>query len=352
MKMKILSGKLCLGILALSLITAPNVFGFGYGYGAAATGGTNTFHVTNLNDSGTNSLRDALSARGRNIVFDVSGTIALQSALLIPNNTTIDGTTKNITISGSDVSMSGNNNIIIRNLRFRETTSGPSGKCSLQGASCSTIMVDHCSIESGRWDCLEFTASSHDVTVEYCIIGQGVDPQYFGCLIDVSRNITLHHNLWIDNNNRNPKLKGNCQYINNVVYNWCDAGGVQGGHSSVVWKSDFVNNYFIKGPNSYNDTWINDCAASDQWYVSGNYYDLDKNGSLNGTAIPNSAFTAFGVTILTTPQYPTPSIPTDSAASAVSQAASGQWGCQPIDAFDSTLLGYLKSYGTAGRKGP
>ena len=125
-------------------------------------------------------------------------------------------------------------------------------------------------------------------------------------------------------------MKANSQYINNVVYNWIDAGGLEGGHSSAAWKSDFINNYFIKGPNSANNDWINDCTANDQWYVSGNYYDLDNNGSLNGTAIPNSAFTAFGVTILTSRQYSSPSIPTDSAATAVSQAAAGQWGASRL----------------------
>ena len=147
-------------------------------------------------------------------------------------------------------------------------------------------------------------------------------------------------------------MKGNCQYINNVVYDWIDAGGLEGGHSSAPWKSDFINNYFIKGPLSANNNWINDCTSNDQWYVTGNFYDLDNNGTLNGTAIPNSAFTAFGVTLLSSRQYSSPSIPTDTAASAVGQAAAGSWGCQPIDSFDSTLLGYLKSYGKTGRKGP
>jgi pectate lyase len=352
MKITTLNGKLCMGIIALSLAMAPNVFAFGYGYGAAATGGTTTFHVTNLNDSGTGSLRDALSAGGRNIVFDVSGTITIKSTLVIPSNTTLNNTAQNITVTGYSVSMSGANNIIIRNVRFRETTSGPSGKCSLQGAPCNTVMIDHCSIELGRWDCFEATGGSHDITLEYCIIGQGVDPQYFGALFDGDGNITLHHNLWIDNNNRNPKLKANSQYINNVIYNWCDAGGVQGGHSSAPWVSDFIGNYFIKGPNSLNDNWASDCTANDQWYHLNNYLDLDLDGTLNGTKISNAQFTTLGVTQLASQQYPTPSIPTDSAATAVGQAVAGQWGAQPIDSFDSTLIGYLKSYGKSGRKGP
>jgi pectate lyase len=244
------------------------------------------------------------------------------------------------------VSISNKKNIIIKNVRFREDSTAPSDKCSLQGSACANIMVDHCSIEWGRWDCLEFTGSSHDITVQYCIIGQGIDPQYFGCLLDSDDRLSIHHNLWIDNKTRNPKLKMNGQYVNNVVYNWGATGGIVGGHSSAVWTCDIINNYFIKGPSSANNNWVTDCTANDHWYPSGNYTDMDKNGSLNGTLLTPANFTSVGCTVLSSRQWP--SLPTDSAATAVSQAAGGQWGCQPLDSTDTKYVGYLKSYGKTG----
>ena len=353
MKSKTLAKIVFLGSLALSLAAMPKAFAFGYGFGAGATGGTTPYVVTNLNDSGAGSFRTGVGTSGNDVTFAVSGTIVLQSELSVASNVTIDGTTANITITNNTVSLSGSHNIIIKNIRFREGEAGGSGKCSLQGAPYSNVMIDHCSIELGRWDCFEATSGSSLVTVQYCIIGQGIDPQYFGALMDADSNLTLHHNLWIDNNDRNPKLEANSQYINNVVYNWIDAGGLEGSHSKAAWKSDIIGNYFIKGPLSSNNNWAFDCNGNDQWFYSGNYVDLNLNGTLDGSLLVSSNYTALGITTLTNQQYnPTPAVPVDTASTAVREAVSGSWGCQPLDAFDTTLLGYLKSYGTAGRKGP
>ena len=109
------------------------------------------------------------------------------------------------------------------------------------------IILDHVSIQWGRWDTVDMTDSS-DVTIQYSIIGPGIAPQRFGCLCE-SDNITFSHNLWISNESRNPKAKGKIQFINNVVYNWGKVGLV-GGHSEGEHSLDVIGDVFIKGPSS------------------------------------------------------------------------------------------------------
>ena len=102
------------------------------GFGKYAVGGRNgsVYHVTNLNDSGTGSLRDAVSKPNRIVVFDVAGVIKLNSRLVFSNNLYVAGQTapgEGITVYGNGVSFSGASNSIVRYLRFRMGAGGDSG---------------------------------------------------------------------------------------------------------------------------------------------------------------------------------------------------------------------------------
>jgi hypothetical protein len=105
-------------------------------------------------------------------------------------------------------------------------------------------------------------------------------------------NITVARNLWIDNQNRNPKGKANMQYINNVVYNW-GSGGYAGGHSGAVWNQDIVGNYFLKGPSS-GDSFLAQFTSTDHVYQTGNVADLDRDGQLSGREVVETGFRGQG----------------------------------------------------------
>ena len=109
------------------------------GWGRFASGGRtgSVYHVTNLNDSGTGSLRDAVSQPNRIVVFDVSGVIRINSRIVFSKNLYVAGQTapgEGITVYGDGVSFSGADNIIVRYMRFRMGAVGTKDK--IGRASC------------------------------------------------------------------------------------------------------------------------------------------------------------------------------------------------------------------------
>jgi pectate lyase len=325
------------------------------GFGQFATGGSGgeIFHVTTLDDSGTNSFRDAVSKPNRTVVFDVGGIIRLKSNIAASSDITLDGKSApgdGVTLYGRSVSFSGQKNVIVRYLRFREGISGDKGKCSVNLSGGSDMIFDHCSIEWGRWDCLGLTQGSHDITFQNCIIGEGVDPQRFGSLSDDANNITYTHNLWINNQSRNPKAKGRIQYVNNVVYNW-GVCGLVGGHSEADHFQDVVGNYFIAGPNS-NQHAVGECAATDHIFLKGNFADLDKDGKLNGRELTQKDFGSGdgAPTFVDSPSNGSlDNLKIEPAESALTNVLANAGCSLHRDAVDARLIDAVKSFGTRGK---
>ncbi len=277
----------------------PGAEGFGkYAKGARATSSPAIYHVTNLNDSGTGSFRDAISQPNRIVVFDVAGVINITSRLIFSSNITVAGQTapgEGVVIYGNGVSFSGTKDVIIRYMRFRMGLKGDAGKDAAGIANGSDMIFDHCSITWGldetfsiSWD--DKGTEPGNITISNSIIGQGIMIHSAGGLIQTNGGVTLYKDLYVDNKTRNPKVKGLNQYVNNVCYNWGSGGGyILGDTEGSSWAA-IENNYFIKGPaTGGTDAFV---RANQYFQVcqSGNYLDYTTDGVLNGISADTADF--------------------------------------------------------------
>jgi pectate lyase len=339
-------------ILTGSTVAArPPAFPGAQGFGATATGGRggSVYHVTNLKESGDGSLADACSQPNRTVVFDVGGIIGIKTRIMVSDNVTIAGQTApgdGIAVYGFGIVTNGKN-IIVRYLTVLGSLANmPEDKCTITWDGASNVIYDHCSIGWGRWDNIHVTNTT-DATLQYCIIGEGIDPQRFGAITDGTRNWTVHHNLWINLKSRNPKMKCFLQYINNIVYNY-GCCGIVGGHSAADNYQDVVNNYFIGGPNSGED-YLSDWTTTDHAYSSGNYADLNKDGVLNGVEVTTGDFARAGATVETAPHLTSPvPVTVESAADAYATVLNKAGSSLHRLAMDNRLIGHVKSLGKQG----
>ena len=250
------------------------------GHGRYVTGGRGgtVVHVTNLNDSGSGSLRDAVGSKNRIVVFDVAGVIALKSDLVIKDNVTIAGQTApapGITLRYYTVRPGSNN--IIRFIRFRrgQEKDKNDGADATWQRNKTGIILDHCSFS---WS-IDEVASFYDnnnFTMQWCTIGESLNNAGHGKGAHGYGGIwggklaSFHHNLICHVNNRSPRFNGarynwsgytgnklysqykwantlqaeNVDFRNCVIYNCGNGcyGGPGGG------QINMVNNYYKGGP--------------------------------------------------------------------------------------------------------
>lgn len=327
-------------------IAFPGAEGCGR-FAAGGRGGT-VYKVINLNDSGIGSFRDAVSQPKRTIIFSVSGVIRIKDKIKAAPDITIAGQTApgaGITVYGNSVSFSGNS--IVRYMRFRGSDNMPRGACVVVLDSLDKLILDHVSIEWGRWDDLHIKNSTN-VTLQYCLVADGIEPQRFGSLIENPRFVTIHHCLWADNQSRNPKAKAKIEYINNVVYNWGTSGFV-GGHSAEDHYQDLAGNYFIAGPNS-TDNFLAMFTATDHVYQQNNMVDMNKDGQLNGRPVTNDDFIKQKATLLTQPSMlPKSNVKIGTPQQAYQIVIAKAGASLHRDAVDTRIIGYVTSLGKTGK---
>jgi hypothetical protein len=323
----------------------------GFGRFTVGARGKDVYHVTNLNDSGPGSFRDAISQSNRTVVFDVGGVIKITSRLIFKPNLTIAGQTApggGITIYGDGTSFSGAHHNIVRYMRFRMGVGGESAKDTVAVAHGHDMIWDHCSLSWGRDGNFDLNPSSGEtitnITLQDSIVAQGLQTHSTGGLV-VSSGTSIIRSLWIDNNSRNPKARGTLQFVNNIIYNWVTSGYILG---DTAGRSDgaMVGCYFIPGPETKGGT-LDSPTPAYNIYATGNYYDSNKNGVLDGKLLGKGDFGS--ATWCETPSVEFPPVPALTAQAALDYVTKHAGASLWRDEVDKFVFNELASLGKSGK---
>jgi len=333
-----------LGALLLTLVTCgfgPNTtlpqaiaaplpaFPGALGFGADATGGRSgtVYRVTNLNDSGAGSFRDAVSQGNRIVVFTVGGYVVLKSAVPVSSNITIAGQTApgdGIGIMGNEVSFSGSNNIICRYIRFRQgTIDTNSSHSGINLLNVTNAIFDHISIEFAQWNNID-AVGANNITIQNSIDAEPIGQQFNAHTETVGGNFTWYNDIFSSAHNRSPLAKINTQYVNNVVYNF--QAGYTAGNSANNFRHDIVNNAFITGPSTTNSGDAYFQMTGQSVYISGNTENGSSLGYPGGTTHLSVQWSV-----------DTASLPTSDAANALAHDIAYS-GDLPRDDVDSQVI--------------
>lgn len=267
------------------LIAFPYADGFGK-YTSGGNGGT-IIHVTNLNDNGAGSFREAIKTNGvRIVVFDVGGTINATTLLEIgavdnaqniaKENITIMGETApfpGITITGKGIDIL-TSNVIIRYLTVRRGSLGEEDGIRIKnwgvnGYKVSNVIIDHCTISHASDENFSISGANsvsdvRDVTFSNNMLGHPYTG-YNSLLATYVYNYSYIGNFFHEANDRNPYIgyglnneKG--EFINNISYSNAGSLVVYGNFYDVIGNiykgfngNDVIYEMINNAANSFNN---------------------------------------------------------------------------------------------------
>ena len=277
------------------------------GWGANAKGGRGgiVLTVTNLNDSGEGSFREAvMNPNPRIVIFNVSGTIELKSELIIKSPyLTIAGQTApgdGICLKNFPLRIQNTNDIIIRGMRVRPgINSGLIGSeiDGIEIRESENVIVDHCTVSWSNDEGINNWHKSRFITFQWCVMSEPLNRSIhekgahgFAASIGGYKS-SFHHNILANAAGRNPSIGGNNQHFtvlldirNCIISNWqhrsCDGKPL---------SVNIVNNYYKPGPATKEEVKRRIVRIDNSekmgftglWHIDGNYVESDLNISYN-----------------------------------------------------------------------
>lgn len=264
-------------LVAITAVSAAPLPAFpgAEGFGATTPGGRGgrVVEVTTLADDGLGSLRHALREKGpRIVVFRVGGLIQLKKDIVVGEPfVTVAGQSApgdGICLAGAGLRIA-THDVIVRYLRVRvgDDPAGPNpenrdgiGIANRESAPYH-IVLDHCSVSWAIDENVQLWYPCHDITIQWCLIAESLEKSLhpkgdhgMGLLVgDHARNVSVHHNFFAHNMDRNPLLKGDTstEAINNVIYNWrSHATALTDPEGSGPQRADLIANLYLPGPQS------------------------------------------------------------------------------------------------------
>jgi pectate lyase len=339
------------------------------GFGSRTPGGRGgeVYIVTNLDDSGPGSLRDAVSKPRRTIVFAVSGTIDLKRNLIIEQPyLTIAGQTapgEGICLRNYTVAVQSTHDVIIRFLRCRlgDTQKQQSDAFDVNNG-CHDVIIDHVSATWSVDECLSTAGDDQNITIQWCLIAEGLNHSVhtkgdhgFGSLARANGPVSWLHNLWAHNNSRNPRLGDRYNngphpqfdVRNNVIY---DYGASASGLTQGFWNANYVGNYIKPGPSSKAKTPIStDPNSTIGFHLAGNVFEGHDEFTRDNRKFPNAIeaegkpFVTFSDKPFADP-FPLVPVNTMSAEDAYKAALAAVGACLPArDKVDARIISEVRT---------
>ena len=338
------------------------------GFGGSSRGGVGQpiYLVTNLNDAGPGSLREAVSQGNRQVVFEVAGDIQLQRDIYVHGAfVTIEGGTApspGITLKNRGLlihGLAGAHDIIVRHIRLRDSVGCDTCDTSGAGIGISrdayNVLVDHVSVQGAQDQDISVGRGAHDVTIQWSIFAEGKGHNLPILIAGVSREtgavarrVTMHHNLFIKGAERLPQVKWSdkgeqatetqVDLRNNVIWNWRSV-------ASQIWKgtrANIVANYYYNpnvGGNAQKRA-IYFCHAKSkppqcdgtkpEWFARAYIADNVSGHGTETTAYLNNLGTE-------SKPFAAPSVETSNACTAAQQVLANA-GARPLDAGDAQYI--------------